>query len=234
MHAIILAAGMGTRLGASVPKPLVEIAPGRTLLDHQLFLLSRFVTLDRVIVVVGHESSLLISRLPHIRHAINRRYASTNTAASLRVGLEHVEGDDALWLNGDLYLERSAVECLLAAASGEGAALVDRAAAAGEESMKVRIDGQGLVVEISKDAQGSSGESLGMHFAPRRDVPHLLAALARCRDDEYFEAALMRCIGAGTMVIRPIGVPAGSYCREVDFPEDLEAVRRRVAMVGIA
>jgi len=43
MHVVILAAGMGTRLGSDAPKPLAEIAPGRTLLSHQVQTLGRLV-----------------------------------------------------------------------------------------------------------------------------------------------------------------------------------------------
>ena len=45
MHAVILAAGMGTRLGGQVPKSLSSIHDGMTLLGNQVQILDRLLGL---------------------------------------------------------------------------------------------------------------------------------------------------------------------------------------------
>ena len=54
MQAVILAAGMGTRLGRPWPKPLTPLADGRTIMGQQMDNLQRVFGADlRVMTVVG-------------------------------------------------------------------------------------------------------------------------------------------------------------------------------------
>lgn len=69
MNAIILAAGLGTRLGAYTqdrPKALVEVA-GRTMLEHQLHRLSSF-GFDRFVVNVHHFAPMVTGYLERNRN----------------------------------------------------------------------------------------------------------------------------------------------------------------------
>ena len=53
MKAIILAAGIGSRLGKPHPKPLTELTTGETILERQIRHLSKVVGGDNIIIVVG-------------------------------------------------------------------------------------------------------------------------------------------------------------------------------------
>jgi len=80
VQVVILAAGLGTRLGRTEPKPLTLLRDGRTIQRRQLDALRTAVGADvDVTVVVGHRSELLMQASPDVRFAYNPEYASTNT-----------------------------------------------------------------------------------------------------------------------------------------------------------
>ena len=59
---IILAAGLGTRLGLPLPKPLTPLADGRSILRHQLDNLRQiFADAARIAVVVGFRYDLIMA-----------------------------------------------------------------------------------------------------------------------------------------------------------------------------
>ncbi len=225
MKAVILAAGMGERLGATRPKPLVEIAPGVTILDLLLDALRPHVPLEDITLLLGHEAERFRAAYPAFAAVENPDFAFTNTAKSLLLALRSINpADDVLWANGDLALEAVAAEALIR--SGEGSrVLVSSHAPIDEESVTVTTDDSGHIVRIGKGDAEASPEAVGLNIIAAADRPAFDAALAAAAAQDYFEAAMQRCIDAGTIRFTP--VDAGpAYCREVDEPEDLEAVRR--------
>jgi L-glutamine-phosphate cytidylyltransferase len=90
VKAVILAAGMGTRLGALAadrPKAMVEFA-GRTLLQHQRDVYRRC-GIERIVVVGGYRAD----RLPRdFVHYVNDRYATTNMVESLMCARAELDG----------------------------------------------------------------------------------------------------------------------------------------------
>lgn len=228
MYVVILAAGRGSRLGAGpVPKPLTPIGPGgMTLLGNQVDVLSRAVGRDRIAVVVGYEAKQVIDAHPDLLYVHNDRYASTNTSKSLLAALPKFD-DDVMWINGDLYFEEPAVRLLLQTHADCSRTLVDRSRT-GEEEIKYTLFPDGSIDQISKKVAGTPlGESLGMQVVTRADRPRLIDALQRTGDRDYFEKALELCTQARSIRLMPVDV-GQQFCMEVDFPQDLERVRRHV------
>ena len=61
MNVVILAAGLGTRLGRPYPKPLTPLADGRSILRQQLDHLREFFgPAVRITVVVGFKMGLIM------------------------------------------------------------------------------------------------------------------------------------------------------------------------------
>lgn len=228
MYVIILAAGRGSRLGGPVPKALAEIGPGLTLLGNQVEVLGRVVGRDRICVVVGYEAMQVVNAHPDLMYVHNPRYAATNTAKSLLCALPKFD-DDVVWVNGDLYFEDPAARLLLGQHPDRSRTLVDRSRT-GEEEIKYTLFPDGSIDQISKAVPPAAalGESLGVQVVTRADRPHLVAALERVGDRDYFEKALELCTQDRSMRLMPVDVGRG-FCKEVDFPEDLEAVRQHVA-----
>jgi choline kinase len=112
MKAVILAAGMGKRLGSSIPKPLTSLVNGKTIMDFQVERLSRIVGVKNIIVVVGYKKEMIMGKFPQLSFVYNDAFAQTNTSKSLLLALKKVD-DDVIWLNGDVYFDAEVLGLLL-------------------------------------------------------------------------------------------------------------------------
>ena len=113
MQAIILAAGMGKRLGEltkSNTKCMVEVN-GVRLIDRTLNQLSRL-ELTRVVIVVGYEGQKLIDYIGDrysdrlkIEYVENPVYDKTNNIYSLALAKEHLQEEDTILIESDLIFD---------------------------------------------------------------------------------------------------------------------------------
>lgn len=221
MRAVILAAGIGSRLGMSGPKPLAVLAGGKTIFDYQIERIARFVSRDRICVVVGYKSEMIMGQHPELYYIHNEAYAETNTGKSLLRALDEIDDDDILWLNGDIVFDEQLLSKLVRAKTS--CVLVD-SKKCGEEEVKYDTDSEGYIRSISKGVSPAKGEALGINFVTRKDLPLLKKHLALITDQDYFEKAIENMIGQDRVQVQPVNSD-GLFCHEVDFPEDLEYVR---------
>ncbi|MFR9619617.1 MAG: aminotransferase class I/II-fold pyridoxal phosphate-dependent enzyme [Rikenellaceae bacterium] len=122
MQAIILAAGMGRRLGeltGSDTKCMLEIN-GTKLIDRFLdAMTARSDRVERVIIVVGYKAQRVIEHVESRNYPIeiifveNPNYATTNNIYSLNLAKEYLIDDDTLLFESDLIYEESIVDKLL-------------------------------------------------------------------------------------------------------------------------
>src|SRR5262245_6712280 len=115
MRAIILAAGLGSRLGSKgngQPKALLRIGDG-SIIEHQLEMLSSE-GVGPIIVVVGHGADEVRKVLGEsVEYVVNERPGETNSLYSLWLAREWLKGDVVL-LNSDLLFDPSILKNLLA------------------------------------------------------------------------------------------------------------------------
>ena len=121
MQAIILAAGMGRRLGELTKKNtkcMVEVN-GITLIDRLLNQLSRL-PLNRVVIVVGYEGKKLVDYIGDrfddkmkIEYVENPIYDKTNNIYSLALAKERLQEDDSLLIESDLIFDDSLFDLIL-------------------------------------------------------------------------------------------------------------------------
>ena len=120
MQAIILAAGMGKRLGEYTRNNTKCMVPvnGTPLIDHMLNQLSRL-NLNRVVIVVGYEGKKLMEYVGEERNGLrieyieNSVYDRTNNIYSLALAKKKMQEDDTLLLESDLIFEDSMLSLLL-------------------------------------------------------------------------------------------------------------------------
>lgn len=234
---MVLCAGRGGRLGGlteTIPKTLLEVDGGWTILDCALSTLAAAGT-TQVRLVVGHAADVVARRVTKMEtaHGVtvslveNPHHASRNNAYSLSLGLVGLEGD-LLVVNGDTLFESGVVARLVTAPPTPVTLAVDRVKHLGEEEMKVRFDGTGSLMAISKhlDAATVDGEYIGLARVSRSAIAGLGAALDRVwsRDPAlYYEDAFGDLATSGGVVTM---VDVGDLqWMEVDTPEDLERAR---------
>jgi len=185
MRVVILAAGLGTRLGGDCPKPMASISAGVTLLSNQVDILGKLVGRDRITLVLGYQAERIADAFPDLAHTINARYAQTNTAKSLLCAAERID-DDLLWTNADLYFEMNAAQQLIDADS-LGSRLLVNTALVSDEEIKYSLHEDGSIAELSKAVANPIGESLGLQIVTQRDLPVLVEQLHAVGDHDYFE-----------------------------------------------
>lgn len=119
-NAIILAAGMGTRLRGTVddrPKGLLTI-DGEAIVARSIALL-REAGIATITIVAGYRAELyqaFAAAQPDVRIVLNDAFESTGSMASLMLGLEAAGDDDSdvLVLESDIVFEARALSIVLA------------------------------------------------------------------------------------------------------------------------
>lgn len=229
MQALILAAGRGSRLGQKsdgIPKCLLEVGR-RPLIEHQLETLAN-AGVGPVGMVVGYCADE-IRQVIGIRaeYILNPRWSATNSLYSFWLAREWVQGP-AIVLNSDILFHPDIIEKLLA--SKADAIAYDSSSGDGLEHMKVHVH-EGKLREMRKDLPAAmvSGENVG--------ILHLTAPTAQAlfrRAGEIIQAGGEKhwlgaavCEIAKEREIQGIDV-AGLHWGEVDFPYDLDRLRKEV------
>ena len=71
MKVVILAAGIGSRLGISDPKPLTKLKNGESILQRQITYLSEYLGMNNIIVIVGYKKELIMESFPNLVYVYN-------------------------------------------------------------------------------------------------------------------------------------------------------------------
>lgn len=111
-HAIISAAGLGSRLGLNIPKCLIEIG-GKPIIEYQLRLLEK---VEDVRIVVGFMEDKVIDVVRRIREDVvfvrNPDYKVTSNAFSVHLGTKDLK-EPFIIIDGDLLIEKKSFNAFL-------------------------------------------------------------------------------------------------------------------------
>jgi choline kinase len=194
LQVVILAAGLGTRLGRPLPKPLTPLADGRSILHQQLDNLNAaFGDQAKVTVVVGFRPDQIMAAAPDVRFAFNERYEHTNTSKSLLKALRGTCSGGVLWLNGDVVFDPDLLPEIAPAIAEDRTFVCVNTAAVGDEEVKYTADVDGFVNQLSKSMVGGLGEAVGINYIASADKP-MLIKLENCCDTDYFERGIETAI----------------------------------------
>jgi L-glutamine-phosphate cytidylyltransferase len=223
MKVIILAAGIGSRLGNPKPKPLTPLSNGETILERQIKNITKFLSIDDIYVIVGFKKDIIMEEFPEVSYVFNNIYDQTNTSKSLIRGLKKTVGHDVLWMNGDVVFDEDVLQRVL---DYNDSCMAVNTMSVGDEEVKYNVNKNGCIKEVSKTVLKPLGESVGINKIIAKEIPKFIKMLDKCEDDDYFEKGIEFAIEKG-MKIYPVDV-SDKLCIEVDFKEDLESANRQL------
>ena len=108
---IIPAAGMGRRMKSYGPKPLIKIG-NSTIIKNQIGLLQTYFSNITIVLVCGFKATMLMHETPqYILKVENERYADTNVARSIGLGLRVLSNHTKIILiYGDLVFNSATLK----------------------------------------------------------------------------------------------------------------------------
>jgi choline kinase len=219
---VILAAGMGTRLGRPAPKPLTPLDDGRTIIAQQMDNIAAAFGPDaRVVVVVGFKHDMLMEAVPEALFAYNENYDQTNTCKSLLKALRTSAEGPVVWMNGDVVFDAEVLRRLSPFLAEDRSAIAVNTAATAEEEVKYTVDADGSVDELSKKVKDALGEAVGINVVAGKDKAALITRLDECDEQDYFERGIELAIEKDGVKVTPVDI-SDLFAVEVDFAEDLE------------
>ena len=219
---VILAAGMGTRLGRKLPKPLTPLMDGRSIMSQQLDgVRAVFGAHTPVTAVVGYRAKAVMRAQPDLLFAFNPDFATTNTSQSLLRALRSSQAGGVLWLNGDVVFDPAVLDhAAPLVAADQSFVCVDTSTVADEE-VKYTLDEDGFIAELSKSVVGGLGEAVGINYVSGADKAALVEALSTVEMTDYFERGMELAIQRAGVRFRPLDISRFSAV-EVDFDDDLQ------------
>lgn len=240
MKALILSAGQGSRLlplTEDRPKCLLPLDESRSVIEWQIQELAKC-GVDEVAVVLGFHAEqveAVLARLARpgltIRTIYNPFFKLADNLGSCWLA-RHEMDRDFLIVNGDTVFEAAIPERLLASATAPITVTIDRKSDYDPDDMKVVVEG-GRLVDIGKTLALDvvNGESIGMLLF-RGEGPRLFAeAIDRAmRTPEGLKWWYLRVIAllAREKVVGTVSIE-GLDWGEIDYPTDLQQVRKMVA-----
>ena len=228
MIGVLLAAGMAKRLRPltdTKPKCLLKVGE-RTLLERTVDAM-RQAGIQEFLVVTGYRGEMIrdfLREYSSFTFLDNTDYEHNNNIYSLWMACQKVRGCDFLLMDSDILCDPAAVVRI---AQEPTAALAVNRHELGEEEMKVVVDAENRITEISKTCrpEDAIGESVGIE----KITADYSEALARELDqmilqegliDIFYERAFERLIPQGHTFKVVDTTHYFSY--ELDTPEDFQ------------
>lgn len=219
---VILAAGMGSRLGRSLPKPLTALADGRSIMQQQHDnIRAAFGSSARITTVVGYRAEAIVDAFPAADYVYNDRYDQTNTSKSLLRALAKSPRGGVLWMNGDVVFDPHVLTRAASLIDDDRSFVTVDTAKVSDEEVKYTVDAEGFIADLSKVVVGGVGEAVGINYISSRDKKAFQRQLQRVDDQDYFERGLELAIAEDGVRVEPLDI-SDLYAVEVDFAEDLE------------
>lgn len=225
---VILAAGMGSRLGRELPKPLTELSDGRTIMRQQHDnIAAAFGTDVTITTVVGYKLEHIIDAFPEVEYVYNEQYDQTNTSKSLLRALNATGKQGVLWMNGDVVFDPQVLVRVSTLVHADRSFVSVNTSTVSDEEVKYTVDAEGFIQKLSKTVTGGLGEAVGINYISSRDKAVLMRHLKQCADQDYFERGIELAIEHDSITVEPVDI-SDLYAVEIDFAEDLERANLHV------
>ena len=177
---VILAAGMGSRLGRSLPKPLTQLSDGRSIMRQQHDnIRAAFGSDARVTTVVGYRAESIVEAFPEADYVYNDSYDQTNTSKSLLRGLGKTGRSGVLWMNGDVVFDPRVLGRAVTLIEADRSFVTVNTSKVSDEEVKYTVAADGHTYERKPAEQylskfGTSPRT-GAKLAHKSVLPNLMA-----------------------------------------------------------
>ena len=237
MQAIILAAGMGKRLGEYTQNNTKCMVPvnGTMLIDRLLNQLKKL-NLKRIVIVVGYEASKLVSHLADRQKELNIEYVEnsifdkTNNIYSLFLAKEKLKQDDTLLIESDLIFEDKVLN-LIVGSKEPNLALIAKYETWMDGTM-VKIDNDNNIVNFITKAAFRYEDTCEYYktvniykfskdFSANKYVPFLDAYIKAVGNNEYYENVLRIISFLNSHDLKALPLD-GEKWYEIDDKQDLD------------
>ena len=231
MIGVILAAGMAKRLRPltdTKPKCLLEVG-GKSLLQRTIDAMAS-AGITEFIVVTGYRAPMIMDfitihyPLYTIHYIDNPDYAHNNNIFSLWLAMQQLHGQEVLLMDSDILCDPEAVRRV---ARQDSSALAMQRHELGEEEMKIVVDADFQITEISKTCSpvAAIGESVGIEKMTPAYTEALYQELRQMILEEglidiFYERAFERLIPQGHTF--KVVDTADLFSYELDTPDDFE------------
>ena len=220
MKIIILAAGIGSRLGNPFPKPLTKLKNNKSIMQMMTENISSLYSLDLVNLVVGFKKNLIMESFPNLTYIYNQYFDQTNTAKSLLKAIKKNKNQSILWMNGDIVFDKNILLKLKEYIDKDISFVAVNTSKVAEEEVKYTLKNN-YINELSKTVENGLGEAVGINFISSKYIDSFIKRLEECDDNDYFEKALEVAIEKDSFKIKPVDISEFN-CIEIDFEEDLK------------
>ena len=241
MRALILAAGMGKRMGAETPSPkvLLEFA-GKTPLARHLENLRRGGVED-IVIGIGYRAEAIQAELSRlgagstVRTVLNEEYDEGSVVTLWTLRDELARGGDVLIMDADVLYDHRLLVRLLDTRHPT-CFLLDREIEPGEEPVKICVRDWRMVEfrkQVDPDlAYDYHGESVGFFRFAEEDAARLAGRTEEYVDrgitdaphEEVLRDLLLADAGASFGFEDVTGLP----WMEIDFPEDVRRAEEQI------
>lgn len=230
LQVVILAAGMGTRLGRPHPKSLTELRDGRTILAQQLGnVRGVFGQGTQILIVVGFKMEQIMEAAPTVAFAYNEAFDQTNTSKSLLRALQITGGRGTLWMNGDVVFHPQVLDRLTPFIERGQSVVCVNTSTVSDEEVKYTVDDSGAIKRLAKTIPNAEalGEAVGINYIAAADKQALIARLDEVDESDYFERGLELAIEHDGISVTPVDI-SDLFAVEIDFADDLDRANKHL------
>ena len=231
MRAILMAAGVGSRMGGSIAQPKSTLNVGyTTIIAHTVDMLTAN-GID-VSIVVGYRKEMIYEALSgrKVRFFLNPFYRATNSSASLWFARELIDGsDDVIFINADIYWEQPILDILLS--DGNDAVMLGDASRADNGDFFLNTV-NGRVTAYGKELRREERNTESVGIAK---VSKAFSLTFRKWLDAHIEDERYGTLWEGIFCSNSVGTPihvadvGGRFQAEVDTADDYERVKEYVS-----
>ena len=234
MKALILNSGLGSRMGVLTsehPKCLTEVSSTDTILSIQLRLIEA-IGITEVVMTTGYYDDVLIKYCDsldltlNITYVNNPIYDKTNYIYSIYCAKEYLRDQDIIFMHGDLVFEQSVLEDLISCP--ESCMKVSSTIPLPEKDFKAVVK-DGYVKKVATTCFDDAMEAQALYKLNKEDWNLWLDKIVEfCENDNrnvYAENAFNEI--SDVCHIKAYDVE-DRLCSEIDTPEDLEVVSKRL------